>query len=249
MTEESFPWALTTERAEASLLRGIGLASVPLPPGLDEREGRWKGERVSIVTRAYSGGPIEYARFAIVRGAGLEIGNILCVPFCRYPLPILGADLVAVRHDTGMLAIDLSPTLPPGQERETQLHAVARARASHPVLPPGGTLPAWCADWFSPHAVYTRGSPADLRAAPAVVHDLVTTFLRMVDDCAPRPELDAHVGGVRQGYLAAHRTDDKGLNLLGKMFGQEWAERYVREVLFPDMPPDPTGIDLFASTV
>ena len=31
----------------------------------------------------------------------------------------------------------------------------------------------------------------------------------------------------------AHLVDDKGLGLLGRMFGDAWASRYLREVLFP----------------
>jgi hypothetical protein len=39
---------------------------------------------------------------------------------------------------------------------------------------------------------------------------------------------------AQDGYAAAHREDDKGLGLLARMFGERWAERYLREVLFPD---------------
>lgn len=244
----AFGWAQVTEEAEETLIRRLDMSPLALPPDLERREGCWKGESVSIETRAYLRAPVAYARFAVVRGASLEIGNILCVPSHDHPIPILGADLVAIRRDLGMLAIDLSPTLPPGNQRIEQLSGLARARERHPPLPEGGQLPAWCSAWFSPHAVYTRGGPEELQPARSVVRDVVRVFVELAKRSSPSPQSACHVERVRQGYMAAHRSDDKGLNLLGKMFGQEWAERYVSRVLFPHVPPGSQGIDLLPPT-
>jgi hypothetical protein len=36
-------------------------------------------------------------------------------------------------------------------------------------------------------------------------------------------------------YVRAHREEDRALGLLGKVFGVETAQRYIREVLFPEV--------------
>ena len=230
---DGFGFAALTAATESWLVRELALAPLPLDPALGHAEGAWKGAPVTIATRAYRGGPLRYARFAVVLGAGLEIGNLLCLPAPAHPLPILGADLVALRHESGMVAVDLSPTLPPGPERDAQLADLAQRRAGHPPLPPGGRLPEWCAAWFSPHALYTRGSLAELGEVEAAFGDFPRAFVELALQSRPRPALAARVAAVQDGYAAAHRTDDKGLGLLAKMFGKEWAERYVGEVLFP----------------
>lgn len=228
-----FAFAALIAETEAYLVRELALAPLPLEPGLGRAAGVWKGATVTVETRAYHGGAIRYARFAVVRGAGLDIGNVLCLPASEHPLPILGADLVAVGRETGMLAADLSPVLPPGTERTAQFAALAARRARRPPLPSGGPLPAWCASWFSPHALYTRVDAAGLRDAVDAFHDFPRAFVALVRRSIPRPALTRQVMEAQEGYAAAHRTDDKGLRLLATMFGTAWAERYLAKVLFP----------------
>jgi len=230
-----FPFAALTAEVEAWIARALALESIALPPDLASTVGTWKGTPVTIVTRAYRGGPVRFARFVQLVGADLEIGNLLCLPEPAYPLPIFGADLVGLPRATAMLAADLSPTLPPGPARDHQLDPFARLRAAHPPLPPGGPLPAWCADWFSPHALYTRVTPEELPAAVAAFWDLPRCFVEAARHSAPRPDLAPEIARRQDGYAAAHRTDDKGLGLLAKMFGDPWADRYLGEVLFPPL--------------
>ena len=228
-----FHFLAATEEAERQIVSALGLAVSPLDPGLAHAEGAWKGQPVTIETRAYRGGQIRFARFARLWGAGLEIGNLLCLPDAEHPLPILGADLVALGRESGMLAVDLSPTLPPGPERDAQLAPLAARRAAHPALPSGGELPAWCADWFSPQALYTRVGVERAGEALDAFRDFPSVFIELARTVAPRPDLADHVSTTQAGYAAAHRTDDKGLGLLARMFGPSWAQRYLDEVLFP----------------
>jgi phycocyanobilin:ferredoxin oxidoreductase len=241
-----FDLSALTRRAEAQLVEALGLAQLPLDPELARAEGTWKGGPVTIETRAYRGGALIYARFAEVRGGELEIGNALCVPDPDHPLPIFGADLVALGAEVAMIAADLSPTLPPGPERDAQLAPLGAACAARGPLPPGGALPAWCADWFSPFSLYTRIGPADLPAAAAAFDALPRLYADLCRASRPEPDraasasasastLRAHAIHAIEGYAAAHRTDDKGLRMLAKMFGEPWAARYLAEVLFPPL--------------
>jgi phycocyanobilin:ferredoxin oxidoreductase len=221
---------------EALLVDALNLTPVELDPMLANGTGTWKGSDVRIETHLFSGGPIRFARFARLTGEVLEIGNVLCLAHPTYPLPILGADLVWLGRDEAMLAADLSPTLPRGQQQTEQLAGLAARRASGPALPSGGELPAWCADWFSPYALYTRIPLHQLAAATSAYRGFPAEFVALVGRALPAEKRE-QTERAQEQYLAAHRTDDKGLGLLARMFGTAWAERYIAEVLFPAPAP------------
>src|SRR5919199_2834439 len=228
-----FGFAALVAETEDTLVQQLGLRPVALEPALAQADGAWKGEPVSLTTRAYSGGAVRYARFARLVGPDLEIGNVLCLPDPLYPLPILGADLVALGRATGMLAADLSPTLPPGPERDHQLASFPSLGLARSSLPPGGALPGWCQAWFSPHALFTRVPLERADEARRAFAVFPRVFTRLARQATPRPDQAAAVRAAQAGYAAAHRADDKGLGLLARMFGAAWADRYVGEALFP----------------
>ncbi|EYF06823.1 hypothetical protein [Chondromyces apiculatus] len=220
-------------RAEGGLVEALGLRPLQLDPEATHAVGTYRGRAVTLETRAYRGQPLHYARFVEITGEGLAIGNMLCTPCVDHPLPILGVDLVML-GDTLMLVADLSPTLPPGKEREAQLaplDAACAARSS--TLPPGGALPAWCTAWFSPFALYTRVAGADLARAASACDDLVRVHVSLCTASAPAPQHRLGTARAVEGYAAAHREHDKGLRMLAKLFGEGWAARYIAETLFP----------------
>lgn len=184
-----------------------------------------------------------FARFVTMTGGELAIGNVLAVPRAELAAPVLGADLVALGPSHGgMIAADLSPmTTGPAREQEVAALgcALATARREAPWAPttPGGTLPAWCTDFFSPFALYTRPRDDEVSAAVAGLHGLVRAFVEATHDAPAGAGLRAARIVRWQEYAAAHRTDDKGLQLLAKVFGRAWAERFVAEVLFPSELP------------
>lgn len=228
-----FGIAALTESLEADAVQRLPLTPLPLPPDLARATGVWKEAPVAIETRAYHGPAIRYARCALVRGSDLEIGNLLILPDTTYPLPILGADFVGFGRDRAMIAIDLSPVLPPGAARDAQLAGLRRRREAHPPFPPGGELPAWCAAWFSSHALYTRPRLDDLPTVRAAVFDFLAAFADLLYAAFSDSGQDVVTRAAQAGYSAAHREDDKGLRLLAKMFGADWATRYLETVLFP----------------
>jgi hypothetical protein len=219
--------------AERFLVDRLSLRRVDLPCELGTARGQWKSDAVTIRTRAYDGGVVRYSRFVTVEGAGLLIGNLLTLAHPNYSLPILGADIVAIGGRPTMVAVDLSPAFPVGPARTAMDAAVGAALGPRPQLPTGGELPEWCAALFSPHALYTRVHAVDSEKAAAAFRDYPQAFVSLVRQAEPRPDLAGTVRNGQGAYAAAHRLDDKGLGLLGRMLGKDWAERYLNEVLFP----------------
>jgi phycocyanobilin:ferredoxin oxidoreductase len=220
---------------EELLRRELELEPANLAPELARAEGTLRGNPVVIETRMYVGPQIRFARFAtITGGGGFAIGNALCLSRPEIPLPIFGADLVALSADAAMIAVDLSPVVPLGSERDAQLGPLAEARSNHAALPPAGDLPSFCASWFSPFALFTRVGPSERAAALAAYLDFPRTFV-VIARGEPRPSMSPEeVDAAQASYLTDHRNDDKGLRMLARLFGADWSARYISSVLFPE---------------
>jgi phycocyanobilin:ferredoxin oxidoreductase len=223
----------TTRSVESDLVQQLNLSPIPIDSRLATAIGTFREAPVTIETSAYRNERIRLARFSVVYGETLQIGNILCIPEPDYVVPILGADLVSVRSDSMMIAADLSPvSSDPGRHKE-QMAELARARAECEPVPPGGELPEWAQQLFSPHALYTRIAPSQAEKAFKALRIFPRTFAKLMNIAHPEPGTASAIAAAQSHYSDVHRADDKGLRLLAAMFGMEWAERYLEKILFP----------------
>lgn len=223
----------TTRSVECKLVQQLNLSPVPIDSWLSSAIGTFREAPVVIETSAYRSDRIRLARFSVVYGETLQIGNILCIPDPNYAVPILGADLVSVRSDSMMIAADLSPVSSEPSIHKDQMEELARASARCEPVPSGGTLPDWAQQLFSPHALYTRIAPSQTEIAYEALEVFPCTFVRLVKMAHPAPQTAPAIAAAQSHYADVHRADDKGLRLLAAMFGMVWAERYLEKVLFP----------------
>ncbi len=222
-----------TRQVEQQVVDAFGLTPVEISPELARRHGEFRGGRIVIESSMYRGNRIRNARFAVVYGETLEIGNILCVPDPDFVVPILGADLVAVRESSVMVAADLSPVSSVESDHVDQFQRLARFRESSPELPSGGELPEWAKLLFSPHALYTRVGLDQATDAFEALNVFPARFIEELQMADAQLDRRVEISRSQGHYSNVHRADDKGLRLLGAMFGMEWAQRYLEEFLFP----------------
>jgi Ferredoxin-dependent bilin reductase len=197
------------------------LRPVALDPELAAAAGSFKGVKIALVARGYAGGAIAFARFVELSGGALEIANLLCLPRTSCALPIFGADFVSVSSQSAMFAADLSPV--PGSAPVAPLvHA----------LPSGGKLPRWCDRVFSPHPLFSRVGTGRRDEAGAAALERVDRFCALAAAGGPAAS-EREIAQAQREYARAHLEEDKGLDMLGIMFGEAWAQRFLREVMFP----------------
>ena len=210
----AFGFADAVARIEAALAASLGLIAAPLRHGLADATGTWKGDPVRIVSTAWTGPAVRFARFVRVSSNALDIGNLLVMPRPPSAAPIFGADLVAARSDAGLVAADLSPVAAP------------------PPAAADAKLPEWTAGIFSASPIFVRVGPADAAQAVKEVEALADTFSNAVRRGAPvlPPFI---VEAAHQRYLAAHRRDEKMATMLGHIFGASWTAEFIDAVLFP----------------
>jgi phycocyanobilin:ferredoxin oxidoreductase len=227
-----FGFGVLCSATEQSLVRALQLQALPLPAELVRLAGSWKGQPVTLSARAYAGPRIGYARFVEIAGAGLDIGNVLLLSEAEYPLPMLCADLVGLGKDTGVEVADLSPVPPLREQAPLSEQDMSQLRGL--ALPPGGELPAWCGPWFSAQPLFARVAPQHAPAVAAALEVLCQRFLQLAGACEAQPGAALAVAQWQAQYCEAHRRDDRGLNLLHKMFDPALADRFLRRVLFPE---------------
>lgn len=215
-----------SQECERRIVSALALQPVALDSKFASAAGSFKGVEISLEARGYAGGSIAFARFVELWGGALEIVNLLCLPRTSYALPILGADLVSVSSRSAMFAADLSPV--PG------FAAAPRLRPSH-SLPSSRELHGWCARILSPQSLSVRVEGDRREEAFAAVLERVDDFcaLAMAGE-SNGSELE--IAAAQREYARAHIEDDKGLTMLGRIFGDDWAQRFLREVMFPDPP-------------
>ena len=125
---------------------------------------------------------------------------------------------------------------------------------SAPLLPWGGDIPPQAQRFFSPYALWTRLSDENaMNTVNTVVYeafqeytDLYLELMNAVqnDINAGKLELEAAEGletdnnPVWKGqidYLEYRRTNDPARPMLQRLYGNEWSENVIGNVLFPDL--------------
>jgi hypothetical protein len=122
------------------------------------------------------------------------------------------------------------------------------------ILPWGGDIPEKAARFFSPYALWTRLTEENndaIHTVETVVWeafqeylDLYIDMIRVVQQCvtAGLYEIVSEDGDdtnpVRKGqmdYLEYRRVNDPARPMLRRLYGEEWTERVIDEVLFPNL--------------
>ncbi|KAL3776316.1 hypothetical protein ACHAWO_002710 [Cyclotella atomus] len=124
------------------------------------------------------------------------------------------------------------------------------------ILPWGGDIPPQARRFFSPYALWTRlGGDNDTDDAINKVEtfvweafqeylDLYMDMMKVVQQCVSVGlyEIDASLSNdenpVKKGqmdYLEYRRVNDPARPMLRRLYGEEWTERVIDEVLFPSL--------------
>jgi len=225
-------------RALEEQLRGeLQLSARTLPRELERLSGTFREKPATLTARAYSGPSCRYARFVELESEELEIANLVILPEADTSLPILGVDLVGVGRDTAVAVADLSPVTPDTSVRHAQLECLERHHTSR--LPPETRLelPGWALEWFSRGALSARIGLALAETTRRAVGEFADAFVELARGAGASPNDVESVASRHAAYCRSHRDQDRGLLLLRRIFEPLVADRFLREVLFPERIP------------
>ena len=212
-------------------------------------------ENVELSVSAYRSDTIRQARIALIEGGdALQVLNFCIFPSLDCPnLPTFAADLVTLPGGH-LIALDYAPN---GHELASDAvyapsSALATAFERHrATLPDGGPIPEDSKRFFSPYFLWSRlpkGEESDALISNAVLpafEEYLDGYLQLVVDAERSNEhsSSSSSSGSRQqtareaqlAYSQYRADEDPARPMLSRLFGEEYAERVIREVLF-DLP-------------
>jgi phycocyanobilin:ferredoxin oxidoreductase len=213
----------------------LELSPYELPEDLGYIEGRLEGEKLIIENRCYQTTQFRKMHLELAKvGSNLDILHCVMFPNPEYGLPMFGCDIVSGRGAISAAIADLSPT---NSERSLS-ESYRQALSELPLVEfsQARELPEW-GDIFSEYCLFIR--PGDAQEEVAFLNR-VSDFLRVHCQKAAQASLLSeqqqaeHLAGQKY-YCTKQQQNDKTRRVLEKAFGDEWAERYMTQVLF-DIP-------------
>lgn len=219
------------DRIESIWRTELDLEPYEMPEDLGYVEGTLEGERITIEnccfqTREFRKLHLELAQV----GQSLDILHCVMFPRSQFELPMFGADLVGGRGQLGMAIADLSPIA-----RSEQLPTYRTALDQLPELTfsQPRTFPQW-GDIFSSDCLFVR--PAGAEEEQKIIDrigDFLTIHCRQSRNMEPVPrDREEGLMAGQKRYCQQQLQNDKTRRVLEKAFGNEWAERYMTQVLF-----------------
>ncbi len=210
----------------------LSLEKYSLPEDLGYVEGKLEGERLVIENQCYQALPFRKMHLELAKvGKNLDILHCVMFPLPSYPLPMFGCDIVAGPAGVSAAIADLSPTnaartLPEGyQEALENLPNYQFAQSRE--------LPEW-GEIFSELCLFIRPShPGEEQQFIERVGNFLTIHCQQAK-ISPLLSAEA-TEEYRTGqhhYCLQQQQNDKTRRVLEKAFGNEWAERYMTQVLF-----------------
>ncbi len=231
------------ERTTVGLAGTAGAARLEVDQEWARHEGKMGEQAAGICGWAWKAAAIDRFRVAILEaGERVAVFSAFATPNPRFDLPLFGAEVIMISGTVTVVALDWIPLFP----QTPHLARLAAIRERFSSFPPGGELPAWAADSFSPFALFSRprGAVADSEIL-AAFSEYLLGYLDLATRAKPHGDPTATLRAQRH-YCTEHLANDPGAPMLGKLFGEEWAQRYAHAFLFPlpqllDGATDPAG--------
>lgn len=230
-----------TIRQLASVIEGtwhneLMLSSYETPADLGYVEGALEGERLTIQNYCYQTPQFRKLHLELAKiGKNLDILHCVMFPRPNYNLPILGIDIVAGRGQISAAIVDLSPVL---SDRTLPTKYKERLGALPPVcFSQPRELPAW-GKIFSDFCLFVRPvTPQEENAFLEQVTQYLSIHCQITNESLPVGSLEeeATILAGQRHYCLQQQKNDKTRRVLENAFGIEWADRYVRTMLFDVM--------------
>mmetsp|Transcript_507 Transcript_507/g.837 ORF Transcript_507/g.837 Transcript_507/m.837 type:complete len:334 (-) Transcript_507:98-1099(-) len=178
---------------------------------------------------------------------GIQVLNFIIVPSAQTDLPVLGIDLVRLPGGKDLILLDAQPMVDPNPYQENWKEWYAEhVDGDVPVFSWGGDFPPPVQQYVSPYALWTRlqspeevSDSEDMWDPTSIIQnelwDAFTSHLDIYLDLLKQQqqESDSSKTNNQAGYLEYRRTTDPAKPMLKALYGEEWTQQVLDEVLFP----------------
>ena len=215
-----------------------GIKPLKVHQDLATISGNLEEEKLLIHNELYKCPGLRKIHLETARLGSLDVLHTVFFPDPNYDLPIFGADIVATPRGVGAAIVDLSPVNGLPKSITDQLSDKGSKYHFKEVR----ALPLWGDDIFSPWCKFVRlQNTAEENDFVSLVQDYLDIFTHAVMESKPNTEdwisvmkrFDDQIW-----YCKQQKKNDKTRGILAKCFNDEWADKYLNDLLF-DEPPKP----------
>jgi len=158
--------------------------------------------------------------------SGLNILHTNMYPRYEYDIPIFGADIVASPKSVGAAIVDISSIR---EDRELPkdyeiLDIVPRDFEEDKRMPEWG-------DVFSKYCVFVKPTEDEYQKFVDLTFTYLNYYCNISHRVQPTGDVQANYNGHKY-YCDKQRKNDKTRRVLKSIFGEEFADKYISEMLF-----------------
>jgi len=183
---------------------------------------------------------IKFARAVCINSPNYSVLNFLIIPNTIYNIPFFGVDFVSLPN-SHLLVLDFQPSLTiQNQYSDELLEKLIKLKTHcHLSLPLAEKMSADVSRFFSPGVIWSK-LPKDERSDFLIANQLYNSFKEYLDlyleilfeskeaNLVVQEEL---ING-QNNYLKYRKDNDPARPMLSSLFGKEFTESLIKDVLF-----------------
>ena len=183
---------------------------------------------------------IQFARAVCINSPNYSVLNFLIIPNTMYNVPFFGVDFVSL-PSSHLLVLDFQPSLKiENQYSNTLLEQLIKLKTRcHSSLPLAEKMSADVAKFFSPGLIWSK-LPKEESSDFLIANQLYTSFTEyltlyleiLFESQEANLELQKKLINGQNNYLKYRRDNDPARPMLSSLFGKEFTESLIKEVLF-----------------
>ena len=166
--------------------------------------------------------------------------NFLIIPNTSYNVPFFGVDFVSLPN-SHLLVLDFQPSLKIENQYSNRLikKLIELKTHCHSSLPNAEKMSADVARFFSPGVIWSK-LPKEERSDFLIANQLYNSFKEylnlyleiLFESKEAKIELQKELISGQNNYLKYRRDNDPARPMLSSLFGKEFTESLIKEVLF-----------------
>ena len=183
---------------------------------------------------------IKFARAVCINSPNYSVLNFLIIPNTIYNVPFFGVDFVSL-PSSHLLVLDFQPSLKIENQYSNKLikKLIELKTRCHSSLPLAEKMSSEVAKFFSPGVIWSK-LPKEERSDFLIANQLYSSFKGylnlyleiLFESKEANMEMQKELINGQNNYLKYRRDNDPARPMLSSLFGKEFTESLIKEVLF-----------------
>jgi phycoerythrobilin:ferredoxin oxidoreductase len=183
---------------------------------------------------------IKFARAVCINSPNYSVLNFLIIPNTTYNIPFFGVDFVSLPN-SHLLVLDFQPSLKiQNQYSDELLEKLIKLKTHcHLSLPIAEKMSADVSRFFSPGVIWSK-LPKDERSDFLIANQLYNSFKEylnlyleiLFESKEANLVVQEELINGQNNYLKYRKDNDPARPMLSSLFGKEFTESLIKEVLF-----------------